>query len=484
MKPFNELISCAVMILAAGEGKRMRSPLPKVLHEMGGKPLLYHVLFQVQSVLPHSSLAIVVGHGREQVEEYVLREPLFKTLKVNFILQSEQRGTGHAARCAMDSEWGKQQVQMKNPVLVLPGDLPLISSLLIQEMTFPLKRGEALRLLTCELSEPAGYGRVMKRGKNGPVLRIIEERDANEKEKRIHEVAASIYFFQAEFLKSALHRLSNHNAQGEYYLTDVIADAAKAKRKISVLLWEKEEDLRGVNDLWELMQADQIMNDRLIRFWALRGVRFLDGRTARIEVEVQLSAEVVVDSGVILKGLTRVARGAILGPRIVLTHVEVGERAHLKVGTVAEHSQIKADAQVGPYAHLRPGSVVGVRCKIGNFVELKKTNVGENTSIAHLSYLGDAEVGRNVNIGCGFVTCNFDGRIIQGQRKHRTVIGDDVFLGSDCQTVAPVTIGKGAYVASGSTITEDVPSGALAIARSRQINKSNYAQRIKKIKEE
>ena len=167
MKPFNELISCAVMILAAGEGKRMRSPLPKVLHEMGGKPLLYHVLFQVQSVLPHSSLAIVVGHGREQVEEYVLREPLFKTLKVNFILQSEQRGTGHAARCAMDSEWGKQQVQMKNPVLVLPGDLPLISSLLIQEMTFPLKRGEALRLLTCELSEPAGYGRVMKRGKNG-----------------------------------------------------------------------------------------------------------------------------------------------------------------------------------------------------------------------------------------------------------------------------------------------------------------------------
>lgn len=487
MNPLNDLKSCAVIILAAGQGKRMRSPLPKVLHEIGGKPLLYHVLAQVCAALPLAPIAIVVGHGRQEVESFIRGEPIFRNLKITFIVQTEQKGTGHAARCAMDSDWGQLQVQMKNTVLVLPGDLPLISTSLIQGMALPLTHGQVLRLLTCELLDPTGYGRVVRGGKGGSVLRIVEEKDASEKEKKIREVAVSIYLFQAEFLKNSLHGLSDQNAQGEYYLTDLIGDASqkiskqksRQMSKIAVTEWKNPEDLRGVNDLWELMEADQRLNDRLVRGWALRGVRFMDARTTRIEALVQLSEEVVVHAGAILMGLTRVGKGAILGPRVVLKDVEVGPKAHLKTGTVAEQSQIEANAQVGPYAHLRPGSVVGAHAKIGNFVELKKAKVGEHTNIAHLSYVGDAEIGRNVNIGCGFVTCNFDGRMIDGERKHRTLIEDDVFLGSDCQTVAPIRIGQGAYVASGSTITEDVPSGALAIARSRQTNKLGYAQKLK-----
>lgn len=476
-----------VMILAAGMGKRMRSPLPKVLHEIGGQSMLFHILDRLAEVLPSASIALVVGHGRELVEKAVRSaqaiRPHYKDLKISFIHQAEQKGTGHAARCAMDAPWGAEQVKAKSLVLVLPGDLPLISTDAIAQMVAPMGRFEVLRLLSCELPDPTGYGRIVRRGKEGAVQRITEEKDATAREKEIKEVGTSIYMFESAFLRAGLHRLSNRNAQGEYYLTDLIAQAARVKKRIGVLKWSRLEDVRGVNDPWELAQAARMLNDRCVRKWALAGVRFLDPSSVSLDCSVQLEEQAVVHPGAILRGATRVARGAVIGPHCVLTDMRIGEGAQIKAGTVGDSSAVGAGAQVGPYAHLRPESVVGNDAKIGNFVELKKSVIGDKTSVAHLSYLGDATVGKNVNIGCGFVTCNFDGRVINGERKHRTVIEDDVFLGSDCQAVAPVRIGKGAFIASGSTITEDVEAEALAIARARQVNKPGYARKLKQNKE-
>jgi bifunctional UDP-N-acetylglucosamine pyrophosphorylase/glucosamine-1-phosphate N-acetyltransferase len=472
--------SVGVIILAAGQGKRMRSQLPKVLHDLGGKPLLFHILSRVHAVSPKASVAVVVGHAREQVEKAIRAESSLSSLSFSFVQQDEQKGTGHAARCAMDSEWGEKMVRSKANVLVLPGDLPLISDSLVEQMLMPLGRTDALRLLSTTLGDPSGYGRIVRRGKTGPVLRITEEKDANAREKQIKEVATSIYLFQAAFLKYGLQKLSNKNAQGEYYLTDMIAQAARAKKKVDVLQWSSPEDLRGVNDPWELALARRILNERCIREWCLKGVKFSNPWTTWIDVTVKLEEDCKIEPGAILCGKTSVARGALIGARCILRDVSVGANAIVKVGTVGEDSVIEERASVGPYAHLRPGSSVGKGAKIGNFVELKKAKIGERTSIAHLSYLGDAEVGKDVNIGCGFVTCNFDGRVIDGERKHRTIIEDDVFLGSDCQTIAPIKIGKGSYIASGSTITQNVEPGALAIARARQVNKAGYAKKFKK----
>ena len=334
-----------------------------------------------------------------------------------------------------------------------------------------------MRLLTCELAQPQGYGRVVRRGKS--VLKIVEERDASARERAIREVAASIYLFPAASLSFGLERLSNRNAQGEYYLTDLVSQTARARKRIDVLKWEDPEDLRGVNDPWELAQAGRLLNERCVRHWSRQGARFIDPATTWLDSTVELAEDVTVHPGAILQGRTRVGAGTVIGPHVVLKDMEIGAGVELKTGTVAESSQIADGAKLGPYAHLRPQCKVGARAKIGNFVELKKTTIGEDTSVAHLSYLGDAEVGAKANIGCGFITCNFDGRVIDGQRKHKTVIEDGAFIGSDCQTVAPVRVGRGAYVASGSTITDDVEAEALAIARSRQVTKPGYARKLK-----
>lgn len=469
----------AVIILAAGLGKRMRSQLPKVLLPAGGQPMLFHILDKVREMCPDAAVAVVVGHARDKVEEAVGANPDFKDLKLTFVRQEEQKGTGHAARCALDSPWGLEQVARKAQVLVLPGDLPLMTSALVEQMLEPLGRTAAMRLLTCDLPDPTGYGRIVRRGKKGSVLRIVEERDANQREKAIREVGASIYAFHAAFLRAGLHRLSNKNAQGEYYLTDLVSQAVRTRKQVDVLKWADPEDVRGVNDPWELALAHRLVNERILRRWTREGVRALDPATTWIDAQVNIGPEVVIHPGALLAGRTKIGRGTVIGAYCVLRDVEIGENVELKTGSVAEESRIADGAKVGPYAHFRPGSVVGAGAKVGNFVELKKTVIGARTSVAHLSYLGDAEVGERVNIGCGFVTCNFDGRVIDGSRKHKTVIEDDVFMGSDCQTIAPVRIGKGAYVASGSTVTDDVEPEALAIARSRQVNKPGYARRLK-----
>lgn len=468
-----------VIVLAAGQGKRMKSSLPKVLHRMAGLPMAGHILRSIGLHAPGTPVCVVVGHGREEVEKVLRQLPEARSLKLSFVLQAEQRGTGHAARCAMDSEWGAEQMAAKHPILVLPGDLPLISADLVEGMVAPLGRTDAMRLLTCELPDPSGYGRIVRRGRAGPVLRIVEERDANVREKAIREVGASIYFFQGGFLKAGLGKLSNKNSQGEYYLTDLVSQAVRAKKKVDVLLWKDPAEVRGVNDPWELAEAARLMNRRIVRGWALSGVRVTDPESTWIDVQATLAPGCALHPRVQLHGLTELAANVTVEAGCVLTQTQVAEGARIKVGTVAEDAKIGPGANVGPYAHLRPGSELGASVKVGNFVELKKSRIGDSSSVAHLSYLGDAEVGRNVNIGCGFVTCNFDGRVINGERKHKTIIEDDVFMGSDCQTVAPVKIGKGAFVASGSTITEDVEPDALALARAKQVNKPGYAKKLR-----
>lgn len=451
-----------VILLAAGQGKRMRSTLPKVLHGVGGRPMLFHTLDQIRAVAPKAHVAIVVGHGRELVESQVRGCADFHGMRIDFVHQAEQKGTGHAARVAMDGAWGDARVKEKALVLVFPGDLPLLPKEIVEQMAAPLGRTQVLRLLTCELANPFGYGRIVRKGNRGAVLRIVEEKDANVREKAIREVGTSIYSFSANFLRFELQKLSNKNAQGEYYLTDLVAAASKKKKGVDVLTWQCAEDVRGVNDPWELAQAARFLNERILQRWAREGVKILDTVNTWIDSEVVLAEGVEIQPGVILRGKTQIGAGAII-----------------KAGTIIEDSRVDAGATLGPYAHLRPGSVVGAGAKIGNFVELKKSVIGAKTSVAHLSYLGDAEVGANVNIGCGFITCNFDGRVINGSRKHKTTIEDDAFVGSDCQTIAPVKIGKGAYVASGSTITDDVEPGALAIARTRQTTKPGYASKLK-----
>ncbi len=469
----------AVIILAAGQGKRMKSPLPKVLHKVGGRPLLFHILDQVLAVFPSAPVGVVVGFGKDQVEAAVRADSRYQTASIDFLVQAEQKGTGHAARCAMDADWGKRMMREKRAVLVLPGDLPLLTSELVRQVGETLGKSAALRLLTCDLSDPAGYGRVVRKGRQGGVLRIVEEKDANLREKAVKEVATSIYLFHGQFLSAGLARLSNKNAQAEYSITDLVSQASRTKKTIEVLKWPDIEDLRGVNDPYELGLAQQLLNTRVVRALARSGVFFRDLSSVWVDSSAVIGVGVSVGPGTWIRGKSVIGAGSSIGAHVVLNDAIIAENVELKHGTVIESSRVEKGAMIGPYAHLRPESEVGPGAKIGNFVELKKTRIGKETSVAHLSYLGDAQVGAKVNIGCGFVTCNFDGRVIEGSRKHETIIEDGVFMGSDCQVLAPIRIGKGAYVASGSTLTEDVPAESLAIARSRQVIKPGYAKKLR-----
>lgn len=455
----------------------MRSSLPKVLHRVAGQPLIFHLLDRVKEVAPNVPICLVVGQGKEQVMAAIQEEARYQNLDISFVTQAEQRGTGHAVSCAMKSTWGEARRKKGEFLAILPGDTPLIPSELVRRILLPLKKGSLLRIVTSQAPDPHGYGRVVR--KAGKVQRIIEEKDATLKQRALREINVSIYAMDSEFLSTTLPKLGTQNAQKEYYLTDVLAVAARRPRAVEDFFWERFDDLTGINDPWELARVNRLARDRILEKHARNGVRFADPSTTWVDSTVDLGEDVEVGPGVILQGNTRIGCRSQVGAYSVLKDVVVGENVRLRVGVVAENAQIERDATLGPYSHLRPESYVGEAAKIGNFVELKKTRVGPQTSIAHLSYLGDAEVGARVNIGCGFVTCNFDGREIAGSRKHRTIIEDDVFMGSDCQTVAPVKVGRGAFVASGSTITREVEPDALAIARAHQVNKPGYGKRLR-----
>ncbi len=453
----------AAIVLAAGQGTRMKTRRPKVLHEVCGRPLVY---YPVRRALDAGAgpVVVVVGHEAEQVEAAVAAA--VAPARVEFAVQGKQLGTAHAVLAARKALAG-----FEGDVLILSGDTPLITRETLEAVR-AAKAGSkaALAFATMHLENPTGYGRVVHAPHGGPAL-VVEEKDATAEERAIHEVNAGLYCADAAFLWETLGRVDAKNAKREFYLTDLVALAAEGPGAVTAHVSSVEAS--GVNDQEELSLAVRALTRRFATAHLKAGVTIEDPERFDCDEEVAIGADTVVEPGVRLRGRTRIGEGCRVGQGAILTDTVVEDGAAVKPYTVAEEARIGPGAQVGPFARLRPGADLGPQVKIGNFVEVKKSRLGKGSKANHLTYLGDATIGEGVNVGCGTVTCNYD-----GERKHPTVIGDGVFVGSDAILVAPITIGEGAYVAAGSTLTADVPPGALALGRAHQVNKEGWAERL------
>lgn len=445
-----------IIILAAGKGSRMRSDLPKALHPLGGRPLLSHV-FETAASLDHCGIHAVIGHGAGQVR----RSFHFSDFPaVNWVPQERQLGTGHAVRQAMPGI-------SADLALVLYGDVPLVRRGTLQRMLAIADTG-SLVLLTLETPNPQGLGRVL-RGPDGAVEAIVEERDASEAERRISEVNSGIMLLPVARLRNWLGRLDRDNSQGEYYLTDVVAMARAEGMPLRAVTIEDSGEVQGVNDPAQLASLERRYQMGKAEQLLAVGVRLLDPARVDVRGEVVAGKDVEIDVNVIFEGKVSLGDGVSIGPNCVVKNAKIGPGARLLAGTCVEDAVIGANCSIGPMARLRPGTELGDGVKIGNFVETKKARLGSGTKANHLCYLGDVEIGENANIGAGVIVCNYD-----GERKHRTVIGDNVFVGSNSVLVAPVCLNDDSYVAAGSTITSEVPAGHLAVGRSRQRNISRW----------
>ncbi|MGB8021348.1 MAG: bifunctional UDP-N-acetylglucosamine diphosphorylase/glucosamine-1-phosphate N-acetyltransferase GlmU [Candidatus Nanopelagicales bacterium] len=443
----------AVIILAAGEGKRMRSATPKVLHEIGGRSLVGHAVAAADA-LAARQLVVVVGHGRDAVIEHLGRvAPHVRTA-----VQAEQLGTGHAVQCAL-AEVGSLE---GGTAVVTYGDVPMLTgetlTMLVAEHE---SAGNAVTVLTARVADPTGYGRIM-RDADGSVAAIVEHRDATPEQLAIDEINSGIYAFDAGVLTAALARLRPDNDQGELYLTDVLALARRDGGRVAAVVTDDLWQTEGINDRVQLAAMRRELNRRELDRWMRAGVTVVDPATTWVDVMVQLARDVTLEPGTILRGATSVAEGALVGPDTMLADCTVGEGAKV-LRTHATSAVIGAGAQVGPFTFLRPGTVLGLGSKAGAYVEMKNAVVGVGSKVPHLTYVGDATIGEGSNIGAATVFVNYD-----GVAKHATVVGNQVRIGSDTMLVAPVTIGDGAYTAAGSVITRDVPPGALGIGRARQ----------------
>jgi bifunctional UDP-N-acetylglucosamine pyrophosphorylase / glucosamine-1-phosphate N-acetyltransferase len=447
------------VVLAAGKGTRMKSSVAKVLHPLLGRPLLAYPLDACRAAAVPRIVA-VVGHQAEEVEKRLSAPDL------SFALQAEQRGTGDAVLAARGA-----LADFSGTVLILSGDVPLIrGETLVSLLEAHRSSGALVTVLSMTPAEPAGYGRLL-RDRQGTLRRIVEERDADPGTRAIREVNTGTYAVRAPWIWGALENLTAGNEQGEFYLTDVVEAAAREGGAQSLLLQEPEE-VMGINSRVHLADAAAALRRRINGRWMEAGVSLEDPSTTWIEPGVVLAPDVTLGPGCRLAGETRVASGARLEQGCVVTDSDIGPGAHLKPYCVLSEARVAAGAQVGPFAHLRPGADVGEGAHVGNFVELKKARLGRGSKANHLTYLGDTEVGEGANIGAGTITCNYD-----GSAKHRTVIGDGAFIGSNASLVAPVSVGSGATIAAGSTITADVPDGALGIGRGRQQNVQGWDAR-------
>ena len=456
-----------VVILAAGKSTRMKSARPKVLHDLAGRMLIEHVL---HATLPlgAASTTLVVGHAADEVRTALSGWP-----DLQFVVQSPQLGTGHAL-LQTESVLAGVPAEKKGTILLLYGDVPLLSSGTLQRLleAHNTARAEAT-VLTTELPDPYGYGRIV-RAVDGRVARIVEERDASAEQRAIHEINSGIYALKASGLFEALHQLASDNAQGEYYLTDLVALYHQAGRKVEALCVDSADELRGVNSRVELSDMARIVRERRNRAAMLSGVTLEDPATAYIDEDVTIGQDTTIGPGVRLQGRTSIGARCVIQAGCRLTNVTVGAGVTILDYCVLTNASVGDNARLGPFAHVRPESVVGPSAHVGNFVELKKTVLGAGSKANHLAYLGDAVIGEQVNVGAGTITCNYD-----GAKKHQTVIEDGAFIGSNSALVAPVTIGAGAYIAAGSTITQNVPAGGLGIARGEQINKSGWTPKRK-----
>ena len=451
----------AVAILAAGKGTRLKSQLPKVLHEVGGKALLAHVIAAAAQVVPPEDIYAIVGHQADRVRSAVA------ATGIRFVLQSEQQGTGHALIVAGDV------LGAYDHVIVLSGDAPQITPQTIARLlNFHLDHRAAMTLLSADLEHPEGYGRVLRKNPRGPEVKgIVEEKSASPAQKKIHEINAGFYAFAVPQLLAHIQKLSTANPHGEYYLTDMAALLGKARLRVVACKTENSAQVLGANTRAELAVIDSQMRLRKCQQLMEEGVTIFYPATCVIDSDVQIATDTVIEPYVQVFGGSRIGTGCRIRSYSIIRDADIGDGVLIRPGCILDEARIGPNAVIGPYSHLRPGSQIGEGAHVGNFVETKKLKLGKGSKANHLTYLGDAEVGADVNIGAGTITCNYD-----GVHKHTTVIEDGVFIGSDSTLVAPVRVRRGAYVAAASCITEDVPEDALALGRARQITKPGWAR--------
>lgn len=447
------------VILAAGQGTRMKSKLYKVLHPVCGKPMVQHVVDHIQT-LDVKRIVTVVGHGAEMVKQQLGD-------KSEYVLQAEQLGTAHAvqqAEAILSSEEGT--------TLVVCGDTPLIRPETMQALFehHQAKKAKAT-ILTAIAENPTGYGRIL-RGDNGQVEQIVEQKDASAEQQLVKEINTGTYCFDNKALFETLKLVKNDNAQGEYYLPDVIEILQKQSEIVEAYVTGDFEETLGVNDRVALSQAEALMRTRINEKHMRNGVTIINPEATYISAEAMIGRDTVIQPGSMIEGTTVIGEDCIIGPNTQIIDSRIGDRTAVHSSVVRE-SAVAEDTAIGPFANIRPLSDIGSHVKIGNFVEVKKSKLGNDTKVSHLSYIGDAEIGSNVNVGCGSITVNYDGK-----NKFQTIIEDDVFVGCNTNLVAPVKVGKGSFIAAGSTITKEVPEDALAIARARQENKPNYVSKL------
>lgn len=450
----------ATVILAAGLGKRMRSNTPKVLHTLFGKPIIQYVADSIK-VLGSQDNIVVIGPHTEGIKDALNGYP------VRFVIQERPLGTADALKRASET-----LKDFNGTVLVLNGDTPLIgASLLRRFLKTHVKMEEDISLISFVAQGDHSYGRILREGDK--VLSIIEDKDATAKQKRIREVNSGIYAISSKSL-GLLDEIKINRKKGEYYLTDIIGIAVKRGYKVGAHNLGSETELTGINTRQELNRAFLYLKDRVLEKLMVRGVSIIDKESVFIHPDVRIGRDTIIYPNVFIEGRSKIGKECKIYPNTRIVDSIIGDRVTIKDSTVIESSIIKNESVIGPFAHLRPGSVIGSSCKIGNFVEVKRSRIGSGTKASHLSYIGDADVGNNVNIGAGTITCNYDGK-----KKHKTIIDNNVFIGSDTQLIAPVRIGKGAYIGAGSTITEDVPPESLALSRVRQRNIKGWVKNRK-----
>jgi bifunctional UDP-N-acetylglucosamine pyrophosphorylase / glucosamine-1-phosphate N-acetyltransferase len=459
----------AVVIMAAGQGTRLKSKRAKVLHEIGGRTLLAHVIAAAGKVVAERDIYVVIGYQADKVREAV------QAAGVQFVLQADQRGTGHAIMCA------REQVRGYENILVLSGDVPLIDPETIARVRdFHLEKKAAMTILTAEPADPAGYGRVLREAVGSErVKAIIEQKALKKNHEKVREINTGIYAFATRPLFAHIDRLRTDNVHGELYLTDMAAllVEAEAKAKVVALKTDDAAEVLGVNTLRELSALDAALRMRKCCELMAAGVTIYRPETCVIDCDVEIGADTILEPFVQILGKTKIGSDCRIRSFSVISDSQIAEGVLVRPGCIIDQSGVGSGAMLGPYSHLRPGSVIGEGAHVGNFVETKKARLGRGAKANHLTYLGDAEIGAGVNIGAGTITCNYD-----GEKKHMTVIEDGAFIGSDSTLVAPVRIGQGAYVAAGSSITHDVPADALALGRARQEIKEGWARRRKERK--
>ena len=452
-------MSLETLILAAGKGTRMKSKLPKVLHKVCGKPMLQHVIDAAKGA-GSSREVVIIGSGAELVEQTISG--------VEFVLQKEQLGTGHAVLSAK-----KSFAESKGTILILCGDTPLLTSKLLKNFVAAHKSSHcAATVLTAAMPDPTGYGRIICED-DGTFKKIVEEKDATPEIKKIRETNAGCYCFDVEKLFNALDKIGNDNAQGEYYLPDVLTIFKNAGEKIGIFTAEYADETIGINTRIQLVAADKSLRMRKERELMNNGVTIVDPNTTFIDTDVKIGQDTIIYPNTYLEGKTVIGEDCKIGPDVRFVNMTVGDNvtAHF---SYCHDAEIYNDVTLGPYVHIRPGTKISDGVKIGNFVEIKNSNIGEGSKLPHLQYIGDTDMGSGVNVGCGTVTCNYDGK-----QKFRTTIGDNAFIGCNSNLVAPITVEEGAYIAAGSTITKDVPKDNLAVARAHQTNISVWSDKRK-----